>query len=219
MLNLEWRYETLGGAVSYQDLAHGEPSWSLIPSLHALVMGSGGSKLTAWMQDPTTKPLANCPPLEQVYLDVNVIGDDYIHAQIARVLFRLPAPVRDYAMSRITFLCVGMSTLGFCGARPGVGDRPWVIVLSAAKKTQASIQELIAHEIAHAWSLEEPAPNVVAAPAFWQRSIREPPRADDSPAARAVIEKERAEAARDERLADRLVDCWGFNNGLLRSAL
>lgn len=134
------------------------------------------------------------------------IGDDEVRRTVVDTVGSLPAPVRHYVVSQVTFLEVGRSYSGWMGRSPRLqapeGDQPHLIVLSGAE-LPARMPAIVAHEVAHGWC-EEADPEVVY--------ISTEP---DAIRTRRLIEKVPAEAIAQHRYslevtADSLAELWGY---------
>lgn len=146
-----------------------------------------------------------------VLVAVHAIGDEVLLHALARVLCRLPAPARDYALTRVTYLLVGVETVGWCGPVPDLGGRPFVIVLSADARDADAFENVAAHEVSHAWLEPEPC-GVTCASAFRLAVVHHTPMADVPDGARVAVLAERRRAVEAERVACALARRWGFSD-------
>lgn len=143
------------------------------------------------------------------------IGDEAMAWQAAGVIAALPPPVTWYALERCRFYTVASraGVLAFCApscSRP----RPWTIVLSDGNGDGATFAELVAHELAHAHLIEEPAPNVELLNSFETMTILGT-RLERVPGpARAQVRQLQSNDDRNERQARALAKAWGFGGEL-----
>jgi hypothetical protein len=162
-------------------------------------------KLAAWIA--AGKPDAPTPA--DALVTQQHIGDELLAHAIARTLSALPAPLGHYAVGHCQFISVGASIRGFCA--PHVShERPWLIVLSTAGQDVPLFEAVVAHEVAHAWLLEEPQPNVTCPSSFAQNVVMHaqtvPTDVADS------INHERHRYARNERQCRELVEALGYRD-------
>jgi hypothetical protein len=163
-------------------------------------------KLRAWARQTARAAWSEPGDPAAVLVALRAFGDPVMPHEIARALCRVPAPVRDYVLGAVTFVCVGRSFAGWCGAWPEPST-PWLVVLSARDR----LEGLVAHEIAHAWLMPEPAAGDRLRSAFAQHAIDVTPLAKVPAAARVDVLAERAAACRSSRAAA-LLDAWGIQN-------
>jgi hypothetical protein len=200
--------EQLGLALNDYILASPErrlaalPSW-LRPPLVATA--AARQKLAAWIA--SGKP--DAPTQADALVGQQHIGDELLAHAIARTLSALPAPLGHYAIGHCQFISVGASIRGFCA--PHVShERPWLIVLSTAGQDVPLFEAVVAHEVSHAWLLEEPPPNVTCLSSFAQNVIMHaqtvPTDVADS------INRERHRYARNERQCRELVEALGYRD-------
>ncbi|HEX7126650.1 MAG TPA: hypothetical protein VF406_12915 [Thermodesulfobacteriota bacterium] len=194
-----------GDALSYRETMAGGPPWLCWP---LVATPAARSKLTDWARR-APRPWAT-PDAATLLTRLAVTGDEEIAYGVAEVLSELPPPVIDYARTRVSFLAVGLRISGWCGARPDLADRPFVIVLGPADRTRDGIRRVIAHEVAHAWLLPEPPPSTVAAGALWMETVHGLPLGEVPEAAREAVLARRQASAVHERQAEALVAAWGF---------
>lgn len=183
------------------------PSW-MRPELVAT--DAAAAKLRAWSAR-TPQPWPVLMPADVLVRQAFVGCEPMAHIT-ARVLSeRLPPPVTDYLLTRVTFIGVGLHILGFCSAPIAFDDRPHVIVLSACEPL-ARFEALVAHECAHAWLEPEPSPGVVTSGAFWTKTVLHTT-LDAVPdhAVPHVMELRRADQY-SERVARGLTRVWGFED-------
>jgi hypothetical protein len=180
------------------------PSW-LTPTL--IASEPGRRKLKAWK--PRTEALSETDILSRV----EFVGDEVIAMETARTLAALPAPVQDYVLSKVVFLGAGVTVFGCAGtSRLSPDARPWLVALTARSADDVRLRHLVAHEVSHVWTLDEPGPSVVAGGAIWQSALYHCDRAIVPPDLMAEIEVRRAEYQRHEEMADRLARSWGFRD-------
>jgi hypothetical protein len=206
-----------GGEAGWQRVADGGPAarrdslpaW-LIPEL--VSTRPACEKLRGWL-DRHTAPATPLTPGD-VLARIQFCGDEVLAHLTARLLAeRLPPPVCQYAIDRVTFLGVGFQKLGLCGPPLPSQGRPWLISLSAHRTDDPSdVDDLVAHEIAHAWLLEEPGAAVVSRTAFWHQTVLRLPMADVPADVEAQVRQQRRLSARDETEARRLTRAWGFKD-------
>lgn len=188
------------------------PAWL---SSELLATQAAQEKLSTWCR-ATSQPWDVPADPATVLVSLSAYGDPAIPHAIARTLCTLPPPVRDYLIARVTWLAVGLSFAGWCGARVDFGQRPWMVTLSRGAGDGADrLPALIAHEGSHAWLLDEPEPGVTLRPAFADQTIHDLPISqvrELAPATLAAVIEERRSDARDERQAKSLVRAWGFQD-------
>jgi hypothetical protein len=155
----------------------------------------------------TPRPWLPAEPAD-VLVRLHAFGDPVIPHYVARVLARLPLPVCDYIAAKVTFLCAGLAFAGWTGPRPDFGDRPWVIALSQA----VDLEDLTAHECAHAWLLPEPSKEIRLMPSFTHWTIHDIDLAEVPSTALAAVLAVRRQAKQDEQQARRLTKTWGFRD-------
>jgi hypothetical protein len=172
-----------------------------------LLLGDGERKLTAWSAEAS--PPWPAPSAAEVVKRLAFIGDASLACIVAGVLAaRIPRPVVDYVTTRVQFIGTGLRILGFCGPARGEDDRPWRVVVSFQPQ---HFEDLVAHEIAHCWTLTEPSRESIAAGAIYQNAMLA---ADWSlvPASLAAsVHAARCENDQREALAARLAGSWGFH--------
>jgi hypothetical protein len=149
------------------------------------------------------------PTVTEVLSRIWALGDEEIALAIAEVLVdgRVPPPVRDYGIERVTWIGVGRLVAGFCASSnlsPSDGTpRPRLIVLTDHRP----FDNLVIHELAHAWTVRECTHN---AGAVWQSAVVH------SSISRVPLERRESviavqrEYGRMEDVADRLSGRWGY---------
>ena len=168
------------------------------------------NKLRAWCAR-TPQPWDVPADPTAVLLSLAAVGDHLIPLHIAKALCDVPPPVRDYCLTRVTWLGIGLALGGWCGARIDFGDRPWLLPVAwRADEDGDKFAGLVAHEAAHAWRGAEPAPGVVLRSAFADWTIRDTPMEHVPAASRVLVASLRADDAREERETRALVQEWGF---------
>jgi hypothetical protein len=170
------------------------------------------SKLRLWSES-TPPPWTNSDA-GTILPNLYFYGDVEIAAHTADVLSQLPTPVAAYVRRATTFTGAGLSLHGHCGSRPDFGSRPWWIELSATNGVER-LRDVVAHEVAHAWLLPEPAPGQTTATAFAWSTIVHLPIPDDldlSPETLECVAQRRALSARRETEARALTRAWGFSD-------
>ena len=151
---------------------------------------------------------------EDVLVDLHAYGDAAITRAIARVLAdRLPPPVTGYLMAASTWLSAGLTIGGFCGPPIPYGARPvQIVVTTSPGAAPKRLDDLIAHEAAHAWLLPEPSAQAELWTAFKRETVHTVPLrlvpADAVNTVRAIRDVEDL----DERQAKRLARAWGFDD-------
>lgn len=198
-----------GDTLTWREVMAGGPAWL---RWELCATPAARAKLRDWLQR-IPRPWQTPKP-ENVYTALSFVGDSAIHAAVARLLCELPPPVCDYAVARVTFIGAGVRTLGWCGARPDFGERPWCVVLSGVNDADGRdrLRDLAAHELAHAWLGDEPAADQVAAGAFFMETAHDIPLEELPGDRRELIIRHRAEYARHEALARALVRALGFRD-------
>jgi hypothetical protein len=201
--------QLIGDILPWREVMSGGPRWL---TWELCATKSARTKACDWLHR-VSRPWFPPDP-GAVHVKLAFLGDDVIHSAVTRVLCELPPPVRDYALQRVTFLGVGVRTLGWAGSRIGFGDRPWLVVLSAvnAKGGADELRDLVGHELAHTWLGVEPAADQVAAGAFWQQTVYDVPLEELPEADRAELIRRRREYAHGEELARALARSWGFRD-------
>lgn len=163
------------------------------------------ARLQAWARDPPPVPDG-----AELLLRLRIVGDDAMAVRVAAVLRdHVPPPVVDFAQRQVTFLCVSHDdgVRGFC-----IAPIPWrhTRLIALAKVQDGLFDELIAHELAHAWSDPDPAPGEPVPRAVASETIRLVP-IDDVPLnVRATVMAMRRDSQREEAHVRRLVRAWGF---------
>lgn len=189
------------------DDASALPPWLNMP---LIASAPARAKLLDWVRSAQAPRICS---VTDVLLKLQAFGDAALALAIAEVLAVLPPPVTDYAVTRVTFVTVGRQLLGWCGPRIDDGDRPWLVALGPCSNDGTKLNEVTAHEVAHAWLLEErPSDRMcaaVVAEAVNCGSISLAP-----PAIVPMLHAERAAYACYEREAEALVEAWGFSCGV-----
>jgi hypothetical protein len=180
------------------------PAWM---SVELIMTAAATDKLRTWARQTARSEWSEPGDPAALLVELRAYGDPVMLHELARALCRLPRPVADYCLRAVTFVCVGRSFAGWCGSWPE-NRTPWLIVLSARER----LENLIAHEVAHAWLMPEPAGQVFMMPAFVQQTIEATPLVDMPCTAREAVLAARAESARDERQVDRLLQACGIAN-------
>lgn len=75
--------------------------------------------------------------------------DSETQSGITRALVRVPAEVRQFAITECVFVSAGADTLGLCRPVSIIGQATWLIVL--AEGEAEIVENVVAHEVAHAW--------------------------------------------------------------------
>ena len=200
--------DLFGNRLSWRERMAGGPEWL---SWEMVASDAARTKLTAYLEatpQPWTRP-------DDTWRNISFVGDEVILEVTLATLRVLPPPVVSYAVSRVTFVGVGGRVAGFCGAPLGFGDRPWLIVLSAANGTKESVGRVVAHEIAHAWLESEPADgsHVMAAVEHWAMSTQPLELVQEhSPEMVARVTGFRNRCDRNEKRARTLTRAWGFDD-------
>jgi hypothetical protein len=155
----------------------------------------------------------SAPTVADVLSQIWCLGaDEHVAAALASTLAdaRIPAPVRTYALERCTFIGLGARVAGFCGCAdltsPDGRARPRLVVLAAHEPFDA----LVAHELAHCWTLPEPDTTSRNGSAVWQSALYDVPLAVVPGTLLAEAMDRRRSYARDEDVAERLAARWGF---------
>ncbi len=208
--SLEERYEFFRGQVSYRDLAHGAARW-----LTQLLIATPAAKekLAEWVS--ATPPPWATPSSEELQSKVHYFGDFSMSSTLAGALERLPPPVRDYALERVSFMGIGWQAWGFCGPwPPRTPERPWLIVASIpwGRKDMNPV-DVFGHELSHAWLNQEPSAGDQAMSAFAANDLMNTPERIFRQLSRETVKNVssmRRAAARRERLARALTRAWGF---------
>ena len=165
--SLDERYEMFGGRVSYRELAHGAGRWL---TLMLTCTDAARGKLDDWLRSCPGPPWV-APSIEELEMRAHYHGDFALVRSLANALQKVPPPVRDYALQKVTFMGIGLHALGFCGARPELPDaRPWWIVSSAKEAC-----DTFGHEIAHCWLNQEPDATYRTMTAFHQNDLLQTP--------------------------------------------
>ena len=154
------------------------------------------------------------PAVADVLIRMHCLGDEMLALQIGKLLVdhRVPGPVRDFTIQQVTFVVLGVTVFGFCAStnlKRGDGEprRPWLLVMTANER----FEDILAHELAHCWTLPSPLESSVNGDAVWQSAFYATPlhHVPDQFIAEAI--NRRHEYERDEDVADRLIASWGFN--------
>jgi len=195
--------ELIGDKLSYRELMRGGPRW-LTGELCATEPAR--QKLRDWLKR-TPRPWPEPDP-EEILTSLEITGDKKMLHMLAQLLCRLPLPVSAYTLEKVTFVAVGMQSLGFCGARPSLGDRPFFIVLSAGDGTAEQMLTIAMHEIAHSWLMQEPGLDQEAGGAFFSSTVHDTPLAQVPPEAIGRVLELRKAYAHEERVAIALAREW-----------
>jgi len=171
-------------------------------------------KLASWATGTRSAPSDAVDTLQRL----RFFGDGALAQLTARMLVgSVPPPVAQYAVEKCTWVALGVQLLGFCSPRIPQGNRPFLIVVAATNisnaKSALQFQDLIAHELSHAWLLDEPASDVRSVTAFQAETLMF---SDLVPVADAavleLVNAGRRESARREAQAKALARAWGFND-------
>ncbi len=201
------RYRSL---LNLEDRGEAVPPWMSDP---LIATTAARNKLRAWVQR-TPRPWTSPAPAD-VLVRQTCVGDEVLAHVIARVISeRLPPPVASYVVDTVCFITVGARIAGFCSAP--LPKRPWlIVVVHTAPDDEAAVgrfRRVLAHEIAHSWTLPEPMPGDVAAGAFWMDTVHGV-RLEHVPAtALDTVRAERQAYVDGELLARRLTRVWGFGD-------
>jgi hypothetical protein len=191
-----------------KDVGRPLPSWFCWPLVATIAAREKLRRFAKEVAEPWVTPDTG-----RLLTTLETTGDVFLPYTLAKLVAGLPPPVAAYVDGNVSFACIGLQTIGWCGP-PVVTKRPWQVFLSAATDDGAveNFRALAAHEIAHAWLLPEPAPDVRAAGSFWHKTIHHTPIDQVPDDAREAVMREREQYRQDELDVLALTRRWGFRD-------
>ncbi len=201
-LALSYLDQLTAGRLTFRERMSGGPRW-LRSSLCATE--SARTRLREWFEHhPQPWAMQNSG---EVLIALHFVGDIPLHQLLAKTLALLPPPVTDHVLKSTTFAGVGSRIMGFTGARPALGDRPFFVALSAADTLTRTI-ELMLHEVSHVWLMPAPEPDQVAGEAFYAETLYGTPLKEVPPNAVDNVVAARKTMREHERTAKNLTRDW-----------
>jgi hypothetical protein len=170
------------------------------------------AKLSAWSAKTPREAWSAPGDPAAVLATVRAFGDEVLAHTLARVIAGLPPPVCAYAVDRVTFFGVGLTMLGSASAPLPRDDRPWLVTYSHQDKGEGDdwTPDLMAHEVAHAFLLEEPTPGETVRSALWNATVMLSPMERIPGDVAGTVKRLRQTSDRYERECVALTSAWGF---------